>query len=114
MVPLHRGRAPPIFAGVGFGAWAGICKLKDGGATDDLFAFLKTEQNAEAAPIRSKAMPALLIEADYWETWLADEWSEAKTSSALCATDCSTCISQRSDSLVPDLSRTSPVFRGLR
>ena len=53
-------------------------KLKEGEATDDLYAFLTTEPNAELAEVHPKAMPVILTEAEEWEKWLTAEWDEAK------------------------------------
>ena len=87
--PLGKGRGnawfrfpedvTPMFAGFWVERWTSIRKLKDGETTDDLFAFLTTDPNAEVGPIHPKAMPAILTEPDEWETWLAAEWAEAKT-----------------------------------
>ncbi|MDZ4394460.1 SOS response-associated peptidase [Cypionkella sp.] len=69
---------PAFFAGIWVPEWTSIRKLKDGETTDDLYAFLTTEPNAEVAEIHPKAMPAILTEAAEWETWLAAPWAEAK------------------------------------
>lgn len=64
--PLGKGRgnawfrfsegATPMFAGIWVARWTSIRKLKDGETTDNLFAFLTTEPNAEVAPIHPKAL----------------------------------------------------------
>ncbi len=72
------GDATPMFAGIWVESWASIRKLKDGETTDDLFAFLTTEPNAEVAPIHPKAMPVILTEPDEREIWLTADWEEAK------------------------------------
>ncbi len=69
---------PMFFAGIWVPAWTSIRKLKDGATTDDLFAFLTCEPNAEVATIHPKAMPVILTEPSDWATWLAQDWSEAK------------------------------------
>lgn len=68
---------PAFFAGIYVPGWTSVRKLKDGETTDDLFAFLTTEPNAEVRPIHPKAMPAILTEPGEWETWLSAPWSEA-------------------------------------
>lgn len=68
-----------MFTGFRVEGWTSIRKLKDGETTDDLFAFLTADPNAEVAPIHPKAMPTILMEPDEWETWLTAEWREAKT-----------------------------------
>lgn len=67
-----------FFAGIWVPAWTSIRKLKDGATTDDLFAFLTCEPNAEVATIHPKAMPVILTEPSDWATWLTQDWSEAK------------------------------------
>nr|WP_085852318.1 SOS response-associated peptidase family protein [Palleronia marisminoris] len=86
--PLGRGRGnvwfrfpqdvTPMFAGIWVESWTSLRKLKDGETTDNLFAFLTTEPNAEVAEIHPKAMPAILTEPDEREIWLHAEWGEAK------------------------------------
>ncbi|MBP9049348.1 MAG: SOS response-associated peptidase family protein [Tabrizicola sp.] len=53
-------------------------KLKDGTTTDDLFAFLTCEPNAEVAAIHPKAMPVILTELEEWAAWLSQDWAQAK------------------------------------
>jgi len=69
---------PMFFAGIWVQQWASIRKLKDGETTDDLYAFLTCEPNAEVGAIHPKAMPVILTEAAEWSTWLAAPWAEAK------------------------------------
>lgn len=59
-----------FFAGIEVRGWTSVRKVKDDETTDDLFAFLTTEPNAEVRPIHPKAMPAILTEPEEWETWL--------------------------------------------
>jgi|HubBroStandDraft_6_1064221.scaffolds.fasta_scaffold186345_2 putative SOS response-associated peptidase YedK len=45
-------------------------KVKEGPTTNDLFAFLTTEPNAEVKAIHPKAMPVILTTQGEVETWL--------------------------------------------
>lgn len=69
---------PMFFAGVWVPGWTSIRKLKDGTTTDDLFAFLTCEPNAEVAAIHPKAMPVILTELEEWAAWLSQDWAQAK------------------------------------
>jgi putative SOS response-associated peptidase YedK len=69
---------PAFFAGIWVPGWTSIRKLKDGATTDDLFAFLTCDPNAEVAAVHPKAMPALLTTHDEWHHWLTAPWSEAR------------------------------------
>ena len=55
-----------------------VRKVKDGETTDDLYAFLTTEPNAEVGAVHPKAMPVILTKPEEWATWLAAPWPEAK------------------------------------
>jgi len=66
---LADGR-PGFFAGLHVPGWTSVRKLKDGATTDDLFAFLTTEANADVRPIHPKAMPVILTRPEEWEIWL--------------------------------------------
>lgn len=72
------GNTPVFFAGLWVPQWSSIRKLKDGQTTDDLYAFLTTEPNAEVAAIHPKAMPVILTNTREWEDWLSLPWSEAR------------------------------------
>lgn len=67
----HVDDAPMFFAGIEVRGWTSVRKVKDGETTDDLFAFLTTEPNAEVQAVHPKAMPAILTEPEEWETWLS-------------------------------------------
>lgn len=73
-----RADRPMFFAGIWVPNWTSIRKLKDGATTDDLFAFLTCEPNAEVAAIHPKAMPVILTEPGEWTAWLALDWGQAK------------------------------------
>ena len=78
---LHDGSRPPVwfaldesrplafFAGI-WTRWTSVRKLKEGETTNDLFAFLTTEPNAEVARIHPKAMPVILTTEGEAEQWL--------------------------------------------
>ncbi|MDH2329201.1 SOS response-associated peptidase family protein [Cereibacter sp. SYSU M97828] len=67
-----------FFAGLWVPQWTSVRKLKDGESTDDLFAFLTTQPNAEVGAVHPKAMPAILTTPEEWEAWLTAPWAEAK------------------------------------
>lgn len=71
-VPEHS-----FFAGIFVPEWTSTRKVKDGETTDDLYAFLTTDPNAEVAPIHPKAMPVILTEADELSLWLSAPWGDA-------------------------------------
>ena len=52
-------------------------KVREGETTNDLFAFLTTEPNAEVAPIHPKAMPVILTSRAEVDLWLAAPIMEA-------------------------------------
>ena len=68
---------PAFFAGI-WTRWTSVRKLKDGGTTDDLFAFLTTTPNAEVHAVHPKAMPVILTKPEEWEAWLNAPWSDVK------------------------------------
>lgn len=68
---------PMFFAGIETRAWTSVRKVKDGATTDDLFAFLTTQPNAEVAAVHPKAMPVILIDPSEWESWLTAPWELA-------------------------------------
>jgi putative SOS response-associated peptidase YedK len=69
---------PLAFFGGIWARWTSVRKLKEGQVTAELFGLLTTEPNAEVAAVHPKAMPAILTEAQEWETWLTAPWPEAK------------------------------------
>lgn len=58
--------------------WTSVRKVKDGETTDDLFAFLTTEPNAEVGAIHPKAMPVILTTEAERDQWMAAAWPEAQ------------------------------------
>ena len=66
---LDESRPLAFFAGI-WTRWTSVRKVKEGEATNDLFAFLTTEPNAIIAPIRPKAMPVILMTPAEVEAWL--------------------------------------------
>lgn len=70
--------SPAFFAGIWVPEWTSMRKLKDGATTDDLYAFLTTEPNAEVAAIHPKAMPVILTKPAEYGAWLTAPWEQAK------------------------------------
>lgn len=62
---------PMFFAGIEIRDWTSVRKVKDGETTDDLYAFLTCEPNAEVRAIHPKAMPVILTQPDDWTAWLS-------------------------------------------
>jgi putative SOS response-associated peptidase YedK len=87
---LPNGSRPPVwfarddsrplafFAGI-WTRWTSVRKVKEGETTNDLFAFLTTDPNAEVAPIHPKAMPAILTTREEIDLWLDAPLKEALT-----------------------------------
>lgn len=70
--------APMFFAGMEVRSWTSLRKVKDGETTDDLFAFLTTEPNAEVRAVHPKAMPVLLTRPEEWDAWMQATWDTAR------------------------------------
>jgi putative SOS response-associated peptidase YedK len=68
---------PAFFAGLQVPGWKSVRKLKDGETTDDLFAFLTADPNAEVRKVHPKAMPVILTDPDDWRIWLTAPWTDA-------------------------------------
>jgi putative SOS response-associated peptidase YedK len=67
---LDESRPLACFAGI-WTRWTSVRKVKEGETTNDLFAFLTTEPNAEVGALHPKAMPVILTtqeEIDHWMT----------------------------------------------
>lgn len=72
---LDEERPLAFFAGI-WTRWTSVRKVKEGETTNDLFAFLTTDANAEVGAIHPKAMPVILTtpaEVDQWLTAPAQE-----------------------------------------
>ena len=65
-----------FFAGI-WTNWTSVRKVKEGETTNDLFAFLTTEPNAEVGAIHPKAMPVILTTPEEVENWMAAPPDEA-------------------------------------
>jgi putative SOS response-associated peptidase YedK len=70
---------PAVFAGLQVQGWSSTRKLRDGETTDDLYAFLTTQPNAEVGAVHPKAMPVILTDPAEWKLWLSAPWPEAAT-----------------------------------
>ncbi|MDC7675561.1 SOS response-associated peptidase [Asticcacaulis machinosus] len=68
-----------FFAGIWVPAWSSVRKVTDGPTTDDLYAFLTTEPNAEVGAVHSKAMPVILTRDDDIEAWMTQPVADALT-----------------------------------
>jgi putative SOS response-associated peptidase YedK len=73
---LDDDRPLAFFAGI-WTRWTSVRKVKEGETTNDLFAFLTCEANAEVGAIHPKAMPVILTQADEIETWLTAPTKDA-------------------------------------
>lgn len=86
---LADGSRPPVwfafseerplsfFAGIWTPQWISVRKVKEGEATNDLFAFLTTDPNKEVGAIHPKAMPVILPTPEDIETWMTAPTDEA-------------------------------------
>jgi putative SOS response-associated peptidase YedK len=86
---LADGSRPPVwfafdetrpiafFAGIWVPQWTSVRKVKEGETTNDLYAFLTTEPNAEVGAVHPKAMPVILTTEAERETWLTAPSAEA-------------------------------------
>ncbi len=66
-----------FFAGVHVPQWKSVRKVKEGETTNDLYAFLTTEPNAEVGAIHPKAMPVILTTQEEIEHWMTTPTVEA-------------------------------------
>jgi putative SOS response-associated peptidase YedK len=73
---LDETRSLVCFAGI-WTNWTSVRKVKEGETTNDVFAFLTTEPNAEVGGIHPKAMPVILTTPDEVETWMTASPDEA-------------------------------------
>ncbi len=74
---LSEERPLSFFAGIWAPKWKSVRKVKEGETTNDLFAFLTTEPNAEVGAIHPKAMPVILTTPDEIKTWMTAPTDEA-------------------------------------
>ena len=51
--------------------WTSFRKIKEGETTNELFAFLTTEPNAEVGALHPKAMPVILTTPEECDVWLS-------------------------------------------
>ena len=65
-----------FFAGI-WTNWTSLRKVKEGETTNDLFAFLTTEPNAEVGAIHPKAMPVILTTPEQTRAWMNAPTEEA-------------------------------------
>lgn len=73
---LDETRPLACFAGI-WTNWTSVRKVKEGETTNDLYAFLTTEPNAEVGAIHPKAMPVILTTLEEVETWMSAPADEA-------------------------------------
>lgn len=73
---LDETRPLACFAGI-WNNWTSVRKVKEGEPTNDLYAFLTTEPNAEVGAVHSKAMPVILTTPDEVEAWMTASADEA-------------------------------------
>lgn len=73
---LDESRPLAVFAGI-WTRWTSVRKVKEGETTNDLFAFLTTDPNADVAPVHPKAMPAILTTRAEIDVWLNAPLKEA-------------------------------------
>ncbi|WP_299813360.1 SOS response-associated peptidase family protein [Tardiphaga sp.] len=57
--------------------WTSVRMIKEGETTNDLFAFLTTDANAEIHAVHPKAMPVILANSDAIDVWMNAPWEEA-------------------------------------
>ncbi len=73
---LDETRPLGCFAGI-WTRWTSVRKLREGETTNDLFAFLTINPNAEVEAIHPKAMPVILRTPEEMDTWMAAPAPEA-------------------------------------
>jgi putative SOS response-associated peptidase YedK len=75
---LDESRPLAFFAGI-WTRWTSVRKVKEGETTNDLFAFLTTEPNAEVGALHPKAMPVILTTPEEIDLWMTAPAVEALT-----------------------------------
>jgi putative SOS response-associated peptidase YedK len=73
---FDESRPLACFAGI-WTNWTSVRKVKEGETTNDLYAFLTTEPNAEVVAIHPKEMPVILTTPEEVETWMTAHLDEA-------------------------------------
>jgi putative SOS response-associated peptidase YedK len=73
---FNEDRPLAFFAGI-WTNWTSVRKVKEGETTNDIFAFLTTEPNAEVGAIHPKAMPVILTKPEELQTWMTAPPDEA-------------------------------------
>jgi putative SOS response-associated peptidase YedK len=68
--PSTRAGRIAFFAGI-WTRWMSVRKVREGEATNDIFAFLTTDANAEVGAIHPKAMPVILTAEEERDPWMA-------------------------------------------
>ncbi|MFP1132918.1 SOS response-associated peptidase [Asticcacaulis sp. W401b] len=74
---FDEGRPQAFFAGIWVPQWTSVRKVKEGETTNNLFAFLTTDANAEVHAVHPKAMPVILTTDEELDLWLNAPWAEA-------------------------------------
>jgi putative SOS response-associated peptidase YedK len=75
---LSEDRPLFFFAGFWTPQFTSVRAVKEGATTNDLYAFMTTDANAEMKRIHPKAMPVILRTPEEVEAWLTLPWKEAK------------------------------------
>jgi putative SOS response-associated peptidase YedK len=73
---FDESRPTACFAGI-WTRWTSVRKVREGETTNDVFAFLTINPNAEVEAIHPKAMPVILRTHEEVNTWMAAPASEA-------------------------------------
>ncbi len=66
---LGKDRPLAFFAGI-WTNWTSVRKVREGETTNDIFAFLTTEPNAEVGAVHPKAMPVILTNTSEIDQWM--------------------------------------------
>jgi putative SOS response-associated peptidase YedK len=66
-----------FFPGIYVNGWTSVRKVKDGVTTNNLFAFLTTEPNADISPYHPRAMPVIFRTSEECDQWMTAPLAEA-------------------------------------